>query len=279
MTILTIAFLIESISASSLLFAQRSANLDKKLQRQVTVTWQNQQLAAAVDRLASTGQLTVWLDRRVDKQKLVNLQLTQVSLLQALRQLAEQHALQVATVEEVLYVGPKQSTLELPVLIKHARSQVRRVPKSRRQRWLKKEAVQWQQLSEPRALVGDWLQSANIKLDGAEQIPHDLYSGRTLPPLALVDRLVLLLAEFDLTCQIARDGKSCRVVPIQRPLKVDRETAIAKTLKQGRPSRRGLLASGLHTANQKSAAGSCVGPICSAAAGAGRLEGPIGRRY
>ena len=35
--------------------------------------------------------------------------------------------------------------------------------------------------------------------------------------------MVLLLAGFDLTCEISPDGKTCRVVPIEYPLPAFRE--------------------------------------------------------
>jgi len=66
----------------------------------------------------------------------------------------------------------------------------------------------------------DWLKTAHIELERSERIAHDLWPAQSLPSLPLVDRLVLLLAGFDLTCKISPSGKTCQVVPIQRPLKI-----------------------------------------------------------
>jgi hypothetical protein len=51
------------------------------------------------------------------------------------------------------------------------------------------------------------------------QVPHDLWPEHKLPPMSALDRAVLLLSGFDLTCQISADGSKLRVVPIKRPLK------------------------------------------------------------
>ncbi|MGI9429788.1 MAG: hypothetical protein ACR2NM_14090, partial [Bythopirellula sp.] len=87
-----------------------------------------------------------------------------------------------------------------------------------RQRWLREEAVPWPRLSEPRALVQSWLDKAAVELLGSDRIAHDLWAAQEVPAMALVDRLVLALAGFDLTCAIRADGRSCEIVPITRPL-------------------------------------------------------------
>jgi type II secretory pathway component HofQ len=64
------------------------------------------------------------------------------------------------------------------------------------------------------------MRQAGVRLVGADLLEHDLWPARKLPKLALVDRVVLLLAGFDLTCEISADGKTCRVVQIEYPLQV-----------------------------------------------------------
>ncbi len=201
-------------------FAAQNSTLQQKLHRKVSVTWQGQQLAVALERLAGAGEITLWLDRRVDRQQAVSMQCVDLPLVQALEKVAKQQSLGFTQLENLVYIGPQQSAEELDTLLAQARDRLAKLPATVRKRWLKKQPVTWPHLSEPRALAMMWLEEAGFQILGDEKIPHDLWSEQSLPPLALVDRVVLLLVGFDLTCEIADDGKSCKVVPIARPLKL-----------------------------------------------------------
>ncbi len=213
------------VLTSNVSAARRSPTFEQKLQRKISITWQGQQLATALERLTSTGQITLWLDRRVDRQQTVTMQCVDQPLVLTLEKLAQQQSLGFTRLKTIVYVGPQQTALELSTLMGQARSQLKKLPRQTRKHWLHTEATTWPRLSEPRALAESWLGEARIKLTGGEQIPHDLWPEQSLPPLALVDRLVLLLAGFDLTCEITLEG--CEVVPIGRPL-------IARPLKRAR---------------------------------------------
>ncbi|NOZ40392.1 MAG: hypothetical protein GXP24_09220 [Planctomycetes bacterium] len=205
------------LMASHVSAARRSPTFEQKLQRKISVTWQGQELAIALERLTSTGQIRLWLDRRVDRGQTVTMQCVDQPLALAIEKLAQQQSLGFTRLENIVYFGPQQATLELPTLIGQARDQLTKLPTRVRKHWLRSEATTWPRLSEPRALAKSWLRESLIELTGDEQIPHDLWAEQSLPPLALVDRLVLLLAGFDLTCEITLEG--CEIVPIARPLK------------------------------------------------------------
>lgn len=194
--------------------------LSQKLRRRVTLTWQGQELAEAFARLTRASNVSFWLDRRIDRQAKIDARFSDLSLQQVLTQLTKQQLLGIATLGEVVYIGPQQTSQELAVLAHQARQQLSRAPATIRRRWLLAQATNWPRLSEPKALVTDWLAAANFQLVGGQQIAHDLWPAKSLPPLPLIDRLVLLLAGFDLTCQISTDGKTCEIVPIKRPLKM-----------------------------------------------------------
>ena len=231
--------LVAALWTSSASAALRSPTLAQKLERKVSVTWQGQQLGVALERLTSTAQIALWFDRRVDRQQVLAIQLVDVPLVQALERIAQQQSLGFTRLDNLVYFGPLQSAQELPALIQQAHGQLAKTPKKRRRRWLKKEATTWPRLSEPRSLAESWLRATGVQLLGSEQIPHDLWPEQTLPPLARVDRLVLLLAGFDRTCKIATDGKTCEIVPISRPVQRTHQEPALKTKlpKKTRPRR------------------------------------------
>ncbi len=212
LTIITCVYWqLESVNA-----AGRKLSLNQKLQRGVSVTWQGQELSSAVQRLAVTGEIGLWIDRSVDKQKIISVEIVDLTFEQAFREITQQNRLGMTKVNDLVYVGPEATTNQLEALLKEARRSLRSLPSRQRKALVRTESVAWPRLSEPKQLVTSWLDAANIRLDGADQIPHDLWPEQSLPPTALIDRIVLVLAGFDLTCQVATDGKGCVVVPIER---------------------------------------------------------------
>ena len=55
-----------------------------------------------------------------------------------------------------------------------------------------------------------------------DRLPHDLWVAGNLPPLAVADRLSLLLAGFNLTFDIAEDGSAIRPTGIPEQVSVQR---------------------------------------------------------
>lgn len=204
-----VAFALGAICFATLLLAQR-----------VTATWQGQQLGTALERLATTRQASLWLDRRVDLRQTVDIQFSDVPFAQALAELAEQHALGVSHLDSVIYVGPKKTARGLATLARRARASLTQASAAKRQKWLRAVSSSWPRLTRPRVLLKEILARADIELVDGELVAHDLWPARELPRMALVDRVVLILAGFDLTCEISPDGKTCRVVPIDFPLAV-----------------------------------------------------------
>lgn len=191
--------------------------LEQRLQRHVTVSWQGQQLGRAVERLAQSQQVVVWLDRRVDPQQRVNLQLRDARLDEAFAALAANFGLGIATLGGIVYIGPQHAARELPALADKARDALADATAATRRRWLRAATSDWPRLSEPRSLLKAMLADAKLELIDGERVPHDLWGARQLPAMALVDRVVLVLVGFDLTCAVTDSG-NCRVVAIQWPV-------------------------------------------------------------
>lgn len=189
-------------------------SLEKKLRQRITATWQRQELATALQRLASAGNFTLWLDRRIDRQQRFSAHVVDQSLERTLSAVTSECDCSFAKLASLVYVGPEQANAALPTLIKQARLPLRRLPSRVRRNWLRADPVSWPRLSEPRALVRMWLAEAKIELVGDQQIPHDLWTEQSLPAMPLAERLVLTLVGFDLTCRITDGGKRCEIVPI-----------------------------------------------------------------
>ncbi len=78
-----------------------------------------------------------------------------------------------------------------------------------------------------RDLLSDLAEKSGLKIEGMERVPADLWARADLPPLALPERLTLLLAQFDLTYEPSADGKSIRLVALPDQATLDRTAPVA----------------------------------------------------
>jgi hypothetical protein len=198
----------------------------RRSEGRVSVTWQGQQLGAGLARLAELQQVAIWIDRRVDPSTSVDASASNQPLLDVLRGLGEPHGWSATAFNGIAYFGPKQTADELATLAALARQQVAKAPTSTRNAWLKSDAWSFPRLSQPRELLGGLAKSAVASISGAELVPLDLWPARSLPPMPVVDRVILLLSGFDLTCEISADGRRLNIVPIKRPVQIRREYSV-----------------------------------------------------
>src|SRR5262249_28482908 len=70
-----------------------------------------------------------------------------------------------------------------------------------------------------------------IAIDGKDVIPHDLWRAADLPQLSWVDRLTLVLAQFDKTFRIESSGTRVQIVPAPKKVSLVRTYQAGKQAK------------------------------------------------
>ena len=134
----------------------------------------------------------------------------------ALDQLGAKQDLRAASLGSVIYVGPRRTAEQLAGLEARTLAGLDSLPAGVRRRWLTKSNWSWPRLSEPRRLLEEVAAKAGARVIGAELIPHDLWAEHSWKAIAPVDRVVLLLASFELEATIAAQGRELRIKPIGR---------------------------------------------------------------
>jgi hypothetical protein len=203
--------------------------LARQLQRRVTLTWRDQSIGQALANLGSSQGLPIWIDRRLDPSGKVNLAASDQLLSDVLTRLVTEHGGQAwgwTPWRSIVYFGPRQTADELATLSAIARDRLAKAPAEMRRRWLAPAAFSYPRLSQPRELLDELAASIGASLQHASAVPHDLWPAQSTPPLAAIDRVVLLLAGFELQGEISADGRQLRVAPIKRPLQMSREYAL-----------------------------------------------------
>ena len=201
----------EATAANSLLTGVR---LQKRLAHPVDLVWAAKPLGTALRSLSQIQDVAVLLDRRVDPGLEINLSLPGVPLEDAMRQMAASRKLGVTVLGPVAYFGPPGVTSRLRTIAAMRREAIGKLPAALQRKFLLPRSMTWHDFATPRGLLEDLAAEEGLELFALELVPHDLWAGAKLAPAALCDRLTLILVQFDLTFQVAADGRRIKLVPL-----------------------------------------------------------------
>ena len=184
--------------------------LDAANRLPLSVSWQSAPLRQQLKELSSQQKIAIVLDRRVDPNSQINLQVAHVSLEQLLLKVARQQQSGFCRVEDAYYVGPA-ATAEF-LLASTGANQSARSQIKRNSRLLRKSKLAWPDLATPQEVLEQLATDGGLAIDNLERLPHDLMASVDLPPMKLIDRIGLLLAQFDYWYRLSKDGSRLQIV-------------------------------------------------------------------
>jgi hypothetical protein len=204
-----------------------------------TIFWNDVPLIDALSRLEKVFDDSVFLDRRVDPDTRVSLNRQVTSLEQAVNSIAVTPKVGASRIGGIVYVGPIESASRLAALTRTRIVEANRLPEPLRATLLRKRSLSWPRLAQPRELVASLVERIGWRLEGGEQIPHDLWRAGELSDLSAVEQLTLLLVGFDLTLEVRGDNKTIAAVPLETslPLASD-EDAVDVSLPSDPPAKK-----------------------------------------
>jgi hypothetical protein len=188
--------------------------LETQLKQQYNIQWQDRPLRPVLTRLARETAVATFLDRRIDPDQPLSLEVTDIPLNQLHDRIASAVGASVCRVSAVKYIGPSGVAGKLPSVAAQRRSEAAKMPSDLRARLLKQQPLSWPELIEPRDLVAALAEEAGLSVNHPESIPHDLWPAVDLPSLAWTDRLSLVLAGFNLTFEIDAAKKTLAFKPL-----------------------------------------------------------------
>jgi hypothetical protein len=195
-----------------------------QVQRIGTVTFAgiNTPLRQALANLSQNLRLAILIDRRLDPDQVVDLDLTDVPLAAALEQIAERAGGGATLLGPVAYFGPRKTARQLRTLSALRTQEAKRLPAQAQGAALASRPLRWQSLTTPAELFGRLDEEAGIKIHGLDQIPHDLLAATELPAMPWVDRLTLVAAQFGLTFEFEKGGRAVKLLPIGEDVRLER---------------------------------------------------------
>ncbi|MFV1964014.1 MAG: hypothetical protein ACC628_01230 [Pirellulaceae bacterium] len=191
---------------------------DRKFERQLDaeagITLYENPVRDAIASLSRTQRICIWLDRRLDPGFEPDFTSHGTSLNVLLQRLAARLHGGVGYMKSVVYLGPVATARKLPTLVAIRTDEAKALPEEVQPAFLQRRVSHWDDLAVPRQIIEALARESRLSVVGVEHVSHDLWPAVDLPPLTFVERLSLVLAGFDLTFEIARDGSAVRIVPM-----------------------------------------------------------------
>ncbi len=207
---------------SDALFYGDDERLVRNLSQVLSSHWHRVPLREVLLGIERTQPISIALDRRTDPHLLVSLDVQEMPLGELLEKLATRAGLGVAASRGLVYLGPPEAASELRTLWAIAHQQVAGMSPALRAKMRRRDSLRFQRLSEPRDAIAQLGRQMNVSIKNLEKIPFDLRPATELPEMEAIEQLTLLLLGFDLFWTPSRDRRGIRLVPIERPVVVER---------------------------------------------------------
>jgi hypothetical protein len=204
--------------------------LETQLDLTASVEWEGRPLRQALASLSEAQGVCCFLDRRVDPDQKVDLALERMPLRELLAEVARDRGLGLSFFDSVVYFGPVETTRRLRTVSALLRMDAQRQA-ALKEPLLATASCKWDELSEPRLLLSGLARQSRLEITNPEMVPHDLWSAADLPPLSLLDRIILISMQFDLSCRFEK-GK-----PELTLIECPEEVSIVRRFPSGRDPR------------------------------------------
>jgi hypothetical protein len=179
------------------------------------VSWSGQALRDGLRSFSRSDGLRIamLLDRRADPGRPMELRIADGTLGDALGRIADFAGLDWCQIGPLIYFGPPATARRLRTVVELRKEELPKAPSSLASKLRRARAWRWDDLATPRGLVEELAHEADLKLEGLELIPHDLWASADLPPMSALERVSLVLAAYDLTFAV-EPPTAIRLVPM-----------------------------------------------------------------
>lgn len=195
--------------------APRRAAGSRPAETRVNVQWSGVTLRQAMLGLSRSTRQAILIDRRVDPDQTVKLVRESATPREIVDAAAEGLSLSVVRLGPLLYIAPPATAERMEADFARQTAAARRLPAAEAKLWSRRAPLAWSELAEPRTILTELGEREKIGVRGAELVPHDLWPSAELPALTLVERLTLVLAQFDLTWRYEDEGRAIAIVPLE----------------------------------------------------------------
>lgn len=215
------------------------AALKHELQRPINVYRQQVRVREIVEQLAHIHSIAILLDRRIDPDRIVDVQLGQMTLRQGLEQFAGQLDADAAVIGGAVMIGPPQSLdrLRTDIVLQHQTLKARTSERAQKRSFpmVLGRTFRWDDLQSPSGLLHRVAVDFDLEVADIALVPHDLWAEGVMADVGAVEAIAMVAGQFDLTFQWDEDLKSVRLMRSPPRLTVERtHTVKGMTLEDAR---------------------------------------------
>ena len=195
----------------------------QRLTQRESVLWANSPLRPSLLRFAEVQRVALLIDRRVDPDQKLDLAVQDVPIVGIIREAGVSRNLGVSVLGSVLYLGPAASAGRLRTVAELRREEIAGMGNTVNRKFVEKASLSWEDFASPREILRRLAEKNGLKVINIEKVPHDLWPSSQLPPMSLTDRLTLILHQFDMTFQVAPDGRRVALGPLPETVALVRD--------------------------------------------------------
>ena len=209
----------------------RGVGFRRALAQRVSVAWVNNSTDRlnqhTIRQLAVRSQelwrVSVVLDRRNAPSTELKVEETTPPVREELESLSRPVGGGASEVGNAVYIGPAGDARVLRTLVQLREMELDREIRgpsrdARVARLRKKSTIRFEDLSEPREVLGQISRKWKIEIDSLDAIPHDLWAGAEFPGVSATEALSLVLIQYGMTFRWNGAGTGIRIVAPRRPV-------------------------------------------------------------
>ncbi len=187
----------------------------RELERPVNIIRTGIGVREILSRLAEIHQVAMLLDRRIDPDRRIDVQLSHTTLLEGLQLLAGQWDAEAVTLGSTVYIGPSQAVDRSLTLVQRLQGEIRERGNGAAGRQAfelsQGHTFRWDDLARPIDIVQDMADRGDIQLLHTELVPHDLWAGGVMADVSVVEGLTIVLGQYDLAFHLSPDGREAEL--------------------------------------------------------------------
>ncbi|WP_437226215.1 hypothetical protein SH661x_004468 [Planctomicrobium sp. SH661] len=206
----------------------------KQLNRPLLINRDFVPLRTIAGQLAEARQISILLDRRIDPERLVLVDLQAPFFDSGIASLVADVPAGAVVAGDTVFITTPDSARTLRTRVALAERSLQELPKADLSRQLelsRKVSVQWPDLSSPRQILSDFATRFEITIENPEAIPYDLWAAGTIAHANFVTGALLIASQYELDLDWI-DTHRIRLIPQGAHPQIEQEHVFRGRTKQ-----------------------------------------------
>ena len=185
--------------------------------------WNEQPLRVTLTAFANRHNIGLMLDRRIDPETPLSLDVKQVTVREVFEQAAAQCGLGFCELDTVAYLGPPDAAELLQLLVVLRSEQLAKLPKVKRDAMLSRRTFHAGLFDTPVETLQRLADEIGFDGTAFDRLPHDVWPEINFPNESPCTVFSLILIGFDQTLAVSKDATKLAAMPMPRELIITRE--------------------------------------------------------